>query len=131
MSRPIEVLRKVVGCDLDDVLADFMTKFISMAKAHGFGPDDDRRPIDWEWSNMGWSQEQQDILWQELHDTQNFWVGLQPLPQVDRGLVFDLSDRTTLYFPTARAKAVGADTRDQAAWWLRHTSSGLHSRPSS
>lgn len=118
--RPAEVRRKVVGCDLDDVLADFMSRFIDMAhQRFGIPKDKILRPIDWAWSNMGWSKEQEAALWQDLHDTENFWVGLDAIPGVDRGLVYDLSDATTLYFPTARAQAIGLPVREQSARWIQ------------
>ena len=119
--RPIEPVIPVVGCDLDDVLADFMKKFIDMAHDRFRIPVDKiLRPVDWAWSNMGWSPEQQDTLWQELHDTPNFWTQLDVLPGVNRDLVRKLSEKTILYFPTARAQAIGSlSTRDQSASWLR------------
>lgn len=119
MSRPIEKRRVIVGCDLDDVLAAFMPRFITMARKRGFGPIEDILPIDWAWSNMGWTKEQQDILWQDLHDTTNFWTQLDPLPQVDQFLVKELANKTVIYFPTARAQSVGNDVSFQSAQWLR------------
>jgi 5'(3')-deoxyribonucleotidase len=119
-ARPVETRLKVVGCDLDDVLADFMGRFIDMASERfGIPADKTLRPIDWEWSNMGWSKEQESALWQQLHDTPDFWITLDIIPGVDRQLVRELSDRTSLYFPTARAEAIGTlSTRDQCARWL-------------
>lgn len=118
-ARPVERILPVVGCDLDDVLADFMDKFIEMAKDRYGVPTDDRLPIDWAWSNMGWTKEQEASLWQQLHDTPDFWTTLKVLKGVDRELVRTLSDNTSLYFPTARAQAIGTlSTRDQCARWL-------------
>lgn len=120
MSRPKEKKRVIVGCDLDDVLVAFMPAFIDMARKAGFGPDDDRKPIDWDWSNMGWTREQQDTLWQQLADTKDFWVhAVKPMPQVDSDLVNLLYESTVMYFPTARARAVGGDVAIQSARWLR------------
>jgi 5'(3')-deoxyribonucleotidase len=120
-KRPIEPVLPVVGCDLDDVLADFMGHFIDMAhRRFGIPTDLTIRPVDWAWSNMGWTKEHQEALWQELHDTHNFWTGLKVLPKVDRGLVWELNNRSLLYFPTARAHAVGSmSTRDQCANWIQ------------
>ena len=120
-KRPVEAVIPVVGCDLDDVLADFMGTFIEMAhQRFGIPVDKIIRPVDWAWSNMGWTKEQQEVLWQDLHDTHNFWVHLGVLPGVDRNLVRNLAEKTQLYFPTARAQAIGSlSTRDQCASWLR------------
>lgn len=119
-ERPTERILPVVGCDLDDVLADFMTKFIDMASERfGIPANKILRPIDWAWSNMGWSKEQESALWQQLHDTPDFWTLLDVMPGVDPELVRRLSENTTLYFPTARAQAIGTlSTRDQCARWL-------------
>jgi len=120
-KRPVEKPLKVVGCDLDDVLADFMGRFIEMAhQRFGIPVDKIIRPVDWAWSNMGWSKEQQEALWQDLHDTPNFWTRLDVIPGVNPALVRKLSEATSLYFPTARAQAIGTlSTRDQCAEWLR------------
>lgn len=119
-ARPVETKLKVVGCDLDDVLADFMGRFIDMASTRfGIPVDKIIRPIDWAWSNMGWTKEQESALWQQLHDTPDFWTTLDVIPGVDRFLVRELSNKTSLYFPTARAEAIGTlSTRDQCARWL-------------
>jgi hypothetical protein len=74
-----------------------------MARKRGFGPIEDILPIDWAWSNMGWTKEQQDILWQDLHDTTNFWTHeLDPLPQVDQFLVKELANKTDVSFQSAQ-----------------------------
>lgn len=118
-ARPVERVLPVVGCDLDDVLADFMGLFISMAKERFGVPTDDRLPVDWAWSNMGWTKDQESALWQQLHDTPDFWTTLKPIKTVDPELVRRLSKNTSLYFPTARAQAIGTlSTRDQCARWL-------------
>lgn len=117
-QRPVERKLKIVGCDLDDVLANFMGKFIVMAHDR-FGTDLNLRPVDWAWSNMGWTKPQEAELWQTLHDTENFWTDLEVQPGVDRLLVADVARKTTMYFPTARAQSVGMDVQIQSASWLR------------
>ena len=118
MSRPIEKRRVIVGCDLDDVLCAFIPEFIDRARAHGFGPDDDRLPNSWSWDNMGWTREQQDIIWHELSDTLDLWAYMPVIPTVDVDLVQTLSKKAVVVFPTARAQAVGDDVALQTARWL-------------
>jgi 5'(3')-deoxyribonucleotidase len=121
-ARPVERKLKVVGCDLDDVLANFMEKFIDMARErYGIPENRDLRPVDWSWSNMGWIKDQEAALWQQLHDTPNFWMGLSVQPGVDPALVNRLSERTRMYFPTARAQSIGDDVAVQCARWLLNT----------
>lgn len=117
--RPVEKRLKVVGCDLDDVLANFMKRFIDMSiERFGIPLDRNLRPIDWAWSNMGWTKEQESALWQQLHDTPNFWTSLKIQPGVDPYLVTELAAKTTMYFPTARAQSIGDDVQIQSARWL-------------
>lgn len=119
-ARPVEKKLKVVGCDLDDVLANFMSAFIDMAYArYGIPQNKSIRPVDWAWSNMGWTKDQESSLWQQLHDTPFFWEGLKVQPGVDPGLVQELAERTKMYFPTARAQSIGADVSIQSARWLQ------------
>lgn len=119
-QRPVEKKLKIVGCDLDDVLANFIQKFIDMSIARFGMPARDLRPVDWAWSNMGWTKEQESQLWQALHDTENFWTDLEVQPGVDRMLVAELARKTTMYFPTARAQSIGMDVQIQSASWLRN-----------
>jgi 5'(3')-deoxyribonucleotidase len=117
--RPVEKKLKIVGCDLDDVLADFMTTFIDMARAkYGIPQDPSLRPCDWSWSNMGWTKDQEAEMWQAVHDTVGFWENIPILPGVDPFLVQRLSQQTKMYFPTARAQSLGDDVAIQSARWL-------------
>jgi 5'(3')-deoxyribonucleotidase len=119
VSRPDETNLKVVGCDLDDVLADFIGTFIQMAHdKFGIPADVTLRPDSWSWDNMGWTKEQQDEIWQAVHDTFNFWSRIDVLPGVNPDLVNLLSQRTKMYFPTARAQSVGDDVAVQSARFL-------------
>jgi 5'(3')-deoxyribonucleotidase len=119
-ARPAEQKLKIVGCDLDDVLADFMAKFIDMSSERfGIPTDKILRPVDWTWSNnMGWTKEQESALWQQLHDTKNFWMSLDILPGVSPQLVQLLSWKTKMYFSTARPQSIGADVSIQSAAWI-------------
>ncbi len=113
MNRPI------IGCDLDDVLADFMGVFIGMANAKFAIPSDTSlRPIDWEWSNMGWSPEHMKELWADVANTPNFWTTLPLLKGVNPDKVSQLNESTELYFPTARAHCIGDPVSTQCARWL-------------
>jgi 5'(3')-deoxyribonucleotidase len=119
MSRPVEKKLKVVGCDLDDVLADFIGNFIRTANSrYGVPEDVSLRPDSWSWDNMGWSKDQLTEMWQLIHDTPDFWATLTALPNVDATLVTRLSEKTELYFPTARAQCLGDSVATQSARFL-------------
>jgi hypothetical protein len=117
-TRPVERKLKIVGCDLDDVLANFIGTFIDMSIERFGMPARILRPVDWAWSNMGWTKEQEATLWQALHDTHHFWEKLSIMPGVNPDLVYRLNRNTTMYFPTARANSVGDDVQIQSARWL-------------
>jgi 5'(3')-deoxyribonucleotidase len=108
----------VVGCDLDDVLADFIERFMQIA-ADKYGVDSNLRPTSWEWDDLNMSKEMVDGVWGIISQTTDFWKTLKIVPGVSPYLVRDISQRTKLYFPTARAVVPGDDIGDQSAYWLR------------
>lgn len=121
--------RKIVGMDLDDVLADFIKTFMGIAQRR-FGVDSTVLPHTWDWDGVQYengtplTKEQIDDVivktWDTVIATPNFWETLDVLPGVDRQLVNLLDYRTKLYFPTARAVTSGGiDVGRQSAIWLR------------
>lgn len=111
-------MKPVVGCDLDDCLADFIRDFVKVANGLYGRPPLDLRPTSWEWDNMGLSKAEIDVTWAEVLKIPNFWEHLRVLPGIDPGLVSHLNSRSDLYFPTARAKGAGKDVATQSASWL-------------
>lgn len=122
MTNFIKDTKKVVGCDLDDVLADFVSRFMEIA-ARKYGVDGRLRPTSWEWDGIVddpvKKQEYIDGTWDEILHTPNFWETLDRVNGVDRDLVYELDRATKLYFPTARAITHGGiDVGRQSAKWL-------------
>jgi 5'(3')-deoxyribonucleotidase len=110
--------RPVVGCDLDDVLADFIERFMAIASVK-YGVDPSLRPTSWEWDDLNMTKEMVDGTWSVISETTNFWKSLSIVPGVDPWLVYTLQYRAKLYFPTARAIVPGDDIGEQSAYWLR------------
>ena len=108
----------IIGCDLDDVLADFIGTFTSMAYCKFGRPVPETKPADWEWSNFELSKEEIASLWRDIQTTENFWESIAVERGVDRELVQSLDDMHTLYFPTARAHTSGRPVSKQSAKWL-------------
>lgn len=114
--------KKVVGCDLDDVLANFIQKFMDIAhELHGVDPT--IRPSDWEWTGLGKTPEETvtitEDVWANIIADPFFWVKLDIEPGASRDLVRLLHKQTKMYFPTARAvTAGGVDVGLQSAQWL-------------
>jgi len=114
--------KKIVGCDLDDVLANFIQKFMDIAhELHGVDPT--IRPSDWEWTGLGKTPEETakitEDVWAAIIADPYFWTKLEVEPGASSHLVQQLNERTKLYFPTARAvTAGGVDVGYQSAQWL-------------
>lgn len=125
----IKDTRKIVGMDLDDVLADFMQKFMDIARRL-YNVDPTVLPTTWDWDGVQYldgtplTKEQiEDTIvkvWDVVIATPDFWQTLQVMPGVDPQLINLLDYRTKLYFPTARAVTKGGiDVGRQSATWLR------------
>lgn len=109
----------VVACDLDDVLADFITRFISISREVCGKPKDRyARPVDWAWSNFDINPEEMKACFAECAKIPDFHRGLEILPGVDERLVNRLSIATSMVFPTARFDTLGHSTQYQSAQWL-------------
>lgn len=114
--------KKVVGCDLDDVLANFIKEFMRLAnELHGV--DTNIRPSDWEWTGLGQTPEETikitEDVWAEIIADPYFWTKLEVEPGASVDLVQRVESKTKLYFPTARAvTAGGVDVGFQSARWL-------------
>jgi 5'(3')-deoxyribonucleotidase len=116
-------LSPVVGCDLDEVVADFIEKFMGIAAAK-YGVDANERPNTWEWDGVTipeghTKKEVVNGVWAEISKTVDFWETLRVVPSVDRQLFNRLNEKAKMYYPTARATVQGKDEGVQSATWLR------------
>lgn len=116
--------KKVVGCDLDDVLANFIKEFMRLADLrYKTLRSTEFINHDWEWTGLGTTPENTQIIidgvWAEILNTENFWESLDIETGVDPWLVSDMQHKVKLYFPTARAICRGRDVGEQSAYWLR------------
>lgn len=109
--------RKIVGCDLDDVLANFIGKFMEIAhQLYGVNPI--LRPTSWEWDDINMTSDMVTGVWQVIFNTPEFWTKLSIQPGVSPDKVTLLNAKVKLFFPTARALVVGEDVGVQSAHWL-------------
>lgn len=109
--------RKVVGCDLDDVLADFIKKFMEVA-AKKYGVDPNLRPTSWEWDNVEMTADMVNGTWSEILDTPDWWETLDVEAGADATQLHRVNNKTRLIFPTARAICKGRGVEVQSARWL-------------
>jgi len=109
-----------IGIDLDDVLADFMPAYLRLAHNRFGRPPIGAMPIDWEWSNILPSKEDQDLVWQDVKAIPNFWETLYIMEGVHPWKLYEMDRDHVVYFPTARMEVHGpASAAKQSAAWLR------------
>jgi 5'(3')-deoxyribonucleotidase len=110
--------RLVIGCDIDDVLADFIKGFMTKA-SNLYGVNPELRPTSWEWDNADMSAERVDGVWNSIiHDSPNWWETLDVEDGVDLVTLHTLFNKHRMYFPTARANNVGKPVEIQTARWM-------------
>lgn len=110
--------RKIVGCDIDDVLADFVKGFMLEAQ-HLYGANPELRPTSWEWDDCEMSADKVDGTWNHIiHDSPNWWESLDVESGVDLVTLHTLFNKHRMYFPTARANNVGKPIEIQTARWM-------------
>jgi 5'(3')-deoxyribonucleotidase len=116
MSFPTDK-RLVVASDLDDVLCDFISKFMDIAHEH-FDVDPKLRPTSWEWDDVNMTAAMVAGTWDIIHSTPNFWETLDVENGASLQYVSELNRKTRMYFPTARAIVPGRPVEVQSARWL-------------
>lgn len=117
-------MKKVVGFDIDGVLASFIPEFtellIDTTKMNFFGDwkNDPNFPPCWHFAqDAGYSNDQVDYAWELIHANSEFWCNLEPLDGVeelnDSRIITDVGLET--YFITQRA---GVHVKEQTEQWL-------------
>ena len=109
--------RPAIGLDLDGVCAQFSPKFIQMAnKEFGLNlkPEDQ---TDWDFHSLGLTEAQCGVIYNQIHEYENFWMKLDPMPFTS-ALSAEM-DKYRIYFITSRMSAPGLPLEDQTAHWIR------------
>jgi 5'(3')-deoxyribonucleotidase len=110
----------IIGIDLDDVLADFMPAYLYLAHKRFGRPPIGSMPVDWEWSNILPSKEDQALVWQDVSAIPNFWETLNVMEGASFSKLNEMDRNHTVYFPTARVEVHGpASAAKQSASWIR------------
>lgn len=108
-----------IGIDLDDVLANFMDKYLAFARARFGRPDVGAAPVDWEWSNVLPDKREQAQVWADALAYPDFWETLDRDPGASQESLQRLDGKHELYFPTARVETyTGLSVRKQSTKWL-------------
>lgn len=105
-----------IGVDVDDVLADFLSRFKTLSVAYTGKPESYwTDPVDWEFSNFNYSPDEFKFLWWVVASTDNFWLSLEKLPYTS-----ELSKmRFHPIFITSRLQTKGDSVELQTATWLK------------
>lgn len=109
----------IIGIDLDDVLADFIHPFMDAARKRFGRPAEGAEPIDWEWSNILPSKEEQKLVWDDLLSIENFWTTLPVEEGASKCFLQELDAKHELYYPTARVQSKGVHVGKQSASWVQ------------
>jgi 5'(3')-deoxyribonucleotidase len=112
--------RFIIGIDLDDVLADFMPAYLYLAHKRFGRPPIGYMPVDWEWSNILPSKEDQALVWSDVKEIANFWETLDVMEGVWSRPLWHMDHDHTVYFPTARVEVHGISAAKQSAAWIRN-----------
>lgn len=107
-----------IGIDVDDVLADFVPRHVAMCNARFGKPAIGTLPVDWAFSNYGLTPAELDLIWQDIHNTPDFWMTLAVKTGVEVSLLQELASAHDLFFITSRAATLGNSITKQTAWWL-------------
>lgn len=105
-----------IGVDVDDVLADFVNRYLAISREMFGRPADGIVPNDWEMSNIGLTPEEHKAVWDRIQATPNFW---ETLSRKQFTQELDAASREhTLFFITSRVETAGDPVEVQTAEWL-------------
>lgn len=108
-----------IGFDVDDVLADFVSAFVTLARTIFDKPAPGYRPANWEWTDSGLTPAQIDEVWRQIKNTRNFWENLRVADGAGANALLKLASHR-LFFITARIPTPGHTEEDQTAMFIRN-----------
>ena len=111
-------MSKIVAIDLDGIIANFTDAFADVARGLGYSLAPDYVPTDWNWAEV-LSLQQIDRCWKKIQETDNWWMGVKPYPNVGDSLaILHRDENVDVYFITSRTASAGNSVLDQAICWL-------------
>lgn len=106
-----------IGLDVDDVLADFIGRYLELCREMYGKPAPGVMPTDWNMLSLGLTPEQLEGVWRRIREEHNFWTNLKRVEGVNVNALDPLADHK-LYFITSRVPTIGNSVEYQTAQWL-------------
>jgi uncharacterized HAD superfamily protein len=108
--------RLKLGIDVDGVLAAFVPSFLEMSRQMFGKPAPDFVQTQWAFDEA-LSSVEQDMLWDTLRATPNWWLRLKRMPGTES--LRRLAERATIFYITTRVPSAGLPVETQTAQWLQ------------
>ena len=105
-----------IGIDLDGVCADFSGRFLEESRVMFGIPEEDYVQLKWEFKDCGIPPKLEDIIFQRMRNTKNFWETLGKCRGTNR--LGDILQRYEPVFITKRFETAGKSARAQSANWI-------------
>jgi len=112
-------MRKIIGVDIDGVLADFTGTARKLCKNLFNGrPDDSSIQTGWGFDSLGISKDEENLMWKAIDSIPNWWMTLEKLPQTYM-LEQLIGEGHRVIFITNRKDGAGVPVDLQSAIWLK------------
>ncbi len=110
-------VRPRLGVDVDDVLADFISKHREVCQALYGKPAPDTIPVDWNFTNYGLTGEEHRRIWLKIQATKDFWLKLGKKPGTE-GLKWVRPVDADIFYITSRVPSRGLPIEIQTIKWI-------------
>jgi hypothetical protein len=111
-----------LAIDVDGVLANFTEAFVHEVNAIWPGRISRHfQPSQWDWSDAGMTQDENERVWERIKSKLNFWMELHPYLENVRAVAVHrvLYPEDEIFYVTARVSTAGMPVMHQTQLWLQ------------